>query len=621
MSNLAKSIITVGIALVLSIGASAVITYHYESKTAPQLGATSNFNVVEGVPYTVAQTVLPTDTTITLSSFNSPSGLPFTMANFGSIGYATLDPTNLSRLETVTFTGITSGANNTVVLTGVTRGLDFVSPYAASSTLARIHLVGSNLILSNPAAFYGQQFAFVNATTTINAKWVFSSTTAPSYDFDPGATYFTAAASSTLIDQAQLNRAILSGCTNATLILNGCVQLATQIQSASSTGIGSSGANLVPSNLYATSSPGSAGLWDVWTDNAGKIAATFLNGTEQYIFNGLSTFNSGFIDNASSTITSSLNISGTLNLNGNPIATKFGGTGTNGALTISSGTTTISLASAAYVELDYTSISITGTGALAFSSPNTNGTFIVIRSQGNVTLTCGGDCIYAVGDGSAGGAAVSGSNAAGNAGSAGNAFYLFKTSGGSGGNTTSTGGATPTAIVPSSLYVTATSTLQKYGGQFWVGAGGGSGACSGGSGCAGGAGGAGGGGVLLEVGGALNLTAANAINVSGVAGSNNTCVTSTATGLGGGGGGGGLAEVVYNTLTANTGSLTVAGGAGGLTGPSNCGTSGSNQYGGGGGGTAYTAGSAGNNTTTNGALSGGAGANGNSIVIQNNNFF
>src|ERR1035437_3459937 len=52
---------------------------------------------------------------------------------------------------------------------------------------------------------------------------------------------------------------------------------------------------------------------------------------------------------------------------------KFGGTGADGALAISSGTTTIDCANAAKVIKNYSSISITGTGTLAFSNPNTNG--------------------------------------------------------------------------------------------------------------------------------------------------------------------------------------------------------------------------------------------------------
>jgi hypothetical protein len=65
----------------------------------------------------------------------------------------------------------------------------------------------------------------------------------------------------------------------------------------------------------------------------------------------------------------------------------FGGTGADGALSITSGTTNIDLAGVAVFIKDYTSISITGTGALTFSNPHTNGTIIILKSQGNVTIT------------------------------------------------------------------------------------------------------------------------------------------------------------------------------------------------------------------------------------------
>jgi len=66
---------------------------------------------------------------------------------------------------------------------------------------------------------------------------------------------------------------------------------------------------------------------------------------------------------------------------------KFGGTGVDSALTLTSGPTNIDLAGAAYFEKNYTSISITGTGQLTFTNPHANGTIIKLRSQGNVTLT------------------------------------------------------------------------------------------------------------------------------------------------------------------------------------------------------------------------------------------
>lgn len=321
-----------------------------------------------------------------------------------------------------------------------------------------------------------------------------------------------------------------------------------------------------------------------------------------------------------------LSNTGVLSLNGVQIP-KFGGTGADGALTLTSGTTTIALGSATYFEKDYTSISITGTGHLAFSGANTAGTFIVLRSQGGVTLTCNGDCIDVSGLGSAGGAASATcggtTNANGGNATVPNTYYLYKTgaaTGGTGNGPAGAAGTIPTTITPVA-YPSASSTLMKYGGQFWVGAGGGGGACTSvGSGTAtSGAGGAGGGGLLLETGSVLNLTATNAVYAAGITGGTGTGSNSSNGAAGGGGGSGGFVKIYYNTLTANSGTVSVAHGTGGLN--SSSGVTFGNPLGGGGGGaTPYTAGNAGTLTNTNAAQSGGNGADGYSSVEKNNDY-
>jgi hypothetical protein len=69
---------------------------------------------------------------------------------------------------------------------------------------------------------------------------------------------------------------------------------------------------------------------------------------------------------------------------------KWGGTGADGVLNISSGTTTINLGNAAVFVKNYSSISITGSAVLNFSNPNTNGTIIIFRCQGNCVITSSG---------------------------------------------------------------------------------------------------------------------------------------------------------------------------------------------------------------------------------------
>jgi hypothetical protein len=167
-----------------------------------------------------------------------------------------------------------------------------------------------------------------------------------------------------------------------------------------------------------------------------------------------------------------------------PALARFGGNGSDGALSISSGTTTINCSNAPVVIKNYSSISITGTGKLAFSNPATNGTVVILRSQGNVTLTSSSAPMIDV---SAMGGAAGATNTAGTAG-----FSVFSTipggiSGGSGG-----GGASGPG---SQLWQLNFLYFRFF--RLFTGAGGGGGQTAS-SGGAGGAAGAGGGGLLMR---------------------------------------------------------------------------------------------------------------------------
>lgn len=252
---------------------------------------------------------------------------------------------------------------------------------------------------------------------------------------------------------------------------------------------------------------------------------------------------------------------------------KFGGDGTDGALTISSGTTTIDLANAAIVIKNYSSVSITGTGALAFTNPHANGTLVIIKSQGAVTLTSSATQLIDLrGIGGAGGAA----GANGNAGN----FIIDDAVhyGALGSSGAATGG---TQLTSRGLYTLTSTTYLRRGIFLYCGSGGGGGQTSD---TAGGAGGNGGGALLVECAGALNFT--GTINASG---SDGTAGTDGGVVKGGGGGGGGSAGSVvllYNTLTSGSGTIITTGGAG-ANGGNGSGGPGSSAGGGGGGAGSY----------------------------------
>lgn len=255
---------------------------------------------------------------------------------------------------------------------------------------------------------------------------------------------------------------------------------------------------------------------------------------------------------------------------------KFGGTGADGVLAITSGATNIDLAGAQVVVKNYASISITGTGSLTFTNPHNNGTIIILKSQGNVTLTSSAaPMINASGLGALGATGPTQSSSGiqnSNVGTVGYGFNLFKTnigtattrSGYNSGTTGANGGVITLDVansvnhqsklkyhylVPSSG--SASGTAYHNSGSFSV---------------TGGTGGRGGGCLVIECGGAWNFTTTNGISVAGGTGGNASATGSDGTSWGaegGAGGAGGMFIGLYNTLTANTGTVNVDAGVAG----------------------------------------------------------
>lgn len=116
--------------------------------------------------------VSSSDTSIVLSNLVLPDGETLiTMTDFGSIGFGTIEP-GTAREEQISFTGITQNGDDTATLTGVTRGLKFVSPYTETSANKFAHAGGSTFIVTNTAGFYDQLLAKGN-DETITGKYSF----------------------------------------------------------------------------------------------------------------------------------------------------------------------------------------------------------------------------------------------------------------------------------------------------------------------------------------------------------------------------------------------------------------------------------------------------------------
>lgn len=133
-----------------------------------------NFKYVQAQQFALAGAgAVAGATEIILESFEGIDGTPLTMADFGAIGFGTHQPGEGTAEEQISFTGVTQNANGTATLTGVSTVL-FISPYTASSGLAKTHAGNTVFIISNTSGFYDRFTAKAN-DETITGLWAFPS--------------------------------------------------------------------------------------------------------------------------------------------------------------------------------------------------------------------------------------------------------------------------------------------------------------------------------------------------------------------------------------------------------------------------------------------------------------
>lgn len=110
-------------------------------------------------------------TSITLKSFKTIDGVNLAMTDFGTIAFGTLEPGNGTAEEQISFTGVTQNSNGTATLTGVSSVL-FLSPYTASSGLAKTHAGSTIFVISNTSGFY-DRLTGKDDDETITGLWTF----------------------------------------------------------------------------------------------------------------------------------------------------------------------------------------------------------------------------------------------------------------------------------------------------------------------------------------------------------------------------------------------------------------------------------------------------------------
>ena len=125
--------------------------------------------IIQGQKYTLSGSgVTSSQTTIPLNSFNLPDGTAIDSGDLATTNYGTLEP-GTSREEIISFTGLSG-----TTLTGVTRGLKFVSPYTEDSSLKSAHAGNAIFVLTNnPQVF--QDFVDDSTDQTIAGVKTFSS--------------------------------------------------------------------------------------------------------------------------------------------------------------------------------------------------------------------------------------------------------------------------------------------------------------------------------------------------------------------------------------------------------------------------------------------------------------
>lgn len=594
--------------------------------------------------YLAGSGAVAADTSVILTSFSDIYGNVLTMSDFGAIGYITLEPDTTNE-EAAQFTGITANTNGTYTLTGVSTLLA-VTPYTATSGLVRSHVGGTKVVVTDNVAFWNT-FGNVNNTNTWADTQTFSV---------PAVQATNPTLSTEVANKAYVDSVAIAGAPNATTVVQGLVQLSTQAQVDAGTATGSTGASLAPTPALLRSKLLSDYVADTGAADAYVItpspAITAYTAGQTFSFKAANTNTTAStinvnalgakdikkLDGATALVAGDIvagqiiviEYDGTNFQMVTPVANapllatavKFGGTGVDGALTITSGATNIDLGSAAVVVKNYTSISITGTGSLTFTNPNNAGTVVIIKSQGNVTLTSStAPMIDGSGLGSLGGSggAAATSQASGSNAVTPTRLFMFAPGGGIGGINSAnitTGGASGATPIWAPIL---TDTPLTYPNIFLGAGGGGGGASSGDANVStGGNGGNGGGAIVLECGGALNFTTAGGISVAGKSATNGDLGTATtANAQGAGGGGGGYFVCLYNLLTAASGTVTVSGGAAGAGAAAGSpgGSYVSMQAGSGGGGISAAAANA--TTGSTGAVGGTAGGNGYSLIQKN----
>lgn len=237
---------------------------------------------IAGATYYLAGAgISSTATSIVLQSFTLPqTGYEILDGDLSDTFYLTLEPGSRTRQEIISCTTVAQSAtNDTATVSGCVRGLKPISPYSADSDYAFTHAGGSQVILSDPPQLFNQYVAKAN-NEWITGTWGFSAVPTTTDE---------CTATTEFCTKSYIDNQVNQGAATSTESVAGIAELATRIENASSTPWGSTEPH-VQQSQHATSTPSANiatdGLWDVWTENDGKLNQSFIDTSEALTWTG-----------------------------------------------------------------------------------------------------------------------------------------------------------------------------------------------------------------------------------------------------------------------------------------------------------------------------------------------
>ncbi len=307
------------------IGLGLYSTSIIENKIQQNLGADTTLPIA-GITYTLSGSgISGSATSIGLSSLTIPqTGREIVDADLSSTFYITLEPGSRTRQEIVSCTTVSqSGSDNTATLSDCTRGLLPFTPYTASSTYQFAHAGRSSVVFSNPPQLYNE-FTSKGNDETITGIWSFPEPTT---------------ASSTATKNYADNLSF-AGVSDSSLTQKGIVEMANKTEMANGSSTGGTTAPLFVPAQYFNATSSATSTVPVSGSN-GKLSSGFIDQTANYTWSGTTVFSG----NVSSTGSNSFATTSVQGVNVGSHLSKFGGDGSDGALNIANGTSTITLTS------------------------------------------------------------------------------------------------------------------------------------------------------------------------------------------------------------------------------------------------------------------------------------